>query len=68
MQQTKAKEDTTPRRTRSVQTKAQLKGPPQSPHATPETKEREDEAVLQLSVLDEDLPDIDLLMGNVMSD
>jgi len=68
MEPTKITEDATPKRTRSVQTKAQLKGTPQSPNTTPKTEEREDETALQLCVLDGDLPDIDLLMGDMMSD
>lgn len=61
-------EDTAPRRTRSVQTKAQLKAVSQPPTPKPEPEKEEVEPVLQLSVLDGDLPDIDLLMGEIMSD
>jgi len=60
--------DTTPWRTRSVQTKAQLKAVTQPPTPNPEPEKEEYEPALQLTVLDGDLPDIDLLMGEAMSD
>ncbi|CAI6364662.1 unnamed protein product [Macrosiphum euphorbiae] len=56
----------TPRRTRSVQVKAQLKAVAQPPPANPEAEEDDD--VLQLSIHDDDLKYIDQLMDEIMSD
>lgn len=58
--------DPTRMQTRSVQTKGQLKVEARLSPNEEASEDMEDETLLQLTIADENLPDIDLLMGDVI--